>query len=224
MNTTILYKLTDKNYRTDNDTQWGEGIKRRAFGKGPIYGSGWIHAYTHPLLAVLLNPGHADIKNPIVWEAHGVVGIEDYGLRVGCRRLKTIKIISMPEVTTEQRVRFGILCTLEVCTEPSFVSWAHKWLSGEDRSEKAAEAAVNAATEAAEWAARAARDAAKEAAFAVNAAAALAAAYAAVWAARAARAAADAAYWAAWWAARSGKNIDLIALAIQATLPQVTGV
>ena len=59
--------------------------------------------------------------------------IEDYG----CTRLKTIRILPTPEITTEQRVRFGILCALEVCTEPGFVSWARRWLSGEDRSAKA---------------------------------------------------------------------------------------
>ena len=186
---TTVYKLTDQSYRTYNGTQWGEGFEHTASGEGGLCGPGWLHAYTHPLLAVLLNPVHADIKNPIVWEAEGDMGIEDHGLKVGCRRLKTIKIIPLPRVTLEQRVRFGILCSLEVCTEPSFVSWAHEWLSGENRWEEAAGEVAWAAKKAAEgeW-----------------------------WASWAARVAADAAWWAALVAAKSGKNIDLIALAEKA--------
>lgn len=35
-------------------------------------------------------------------------------------------------------VATGIKCELEVCSDESFVSWANKWLSGEDRSHSSA--------------------------------------------------------------------------------------
>ena len=165
---TILYKLTDQNYQTFNGRQWGVGIERTASGEGGLCGPGWLHAYTHPVLAVFLYPIQANIPDLVLWEAEGDVGIEHNSLIVGCTRLKTIKIIPLPEITMEQRIRFGILCALEVYSEPGFVSWARRWLSGEDRSVEAARSA-GAATWAAgaeaaglaTWAARAAEDASK---------------------------------------------------------------
>lgn len=53
--------------------------------------------------------------------------------------------IPVYEITTEQRVEFSIRAALLVYKETSFVSWAEKWLSGEDRSETLAFAAYVAA-------------------------------------------------------------------------------
>ena len=65
----MLYKLTDENDRTYNDTQWGEGVTHETSGEGKLCGEGWIHAYIDPLLAVFLNPIHACFTNPHMWEA-----------------------------------------------------------------------------------------------------------------------------------------------------------
>lgn len=140
-----LYKLTDENAMTRNNTQWGPGVTHNGTGEGDLCGPGWIHAYTDPLLAVLFNPIHADFKNPRLWEAEGDVGKTDHGFKVGCRSLTTIREISVPEITTEQRVRFAILCARQVCDDPTWMRWVDRWLSGEDRSEAAA------ATRAAVW-------------------------------------------------------------------------
>lgn len=146
---TKLYKLTDVNVRTHGGCQWGEGIEHTANGKGILCDKGWLHAYTHPLLAVLLSPIHVDFNNPKLWEAEGEIRKTDNGLKVGCIRLRTIKQIPLPKVTTEQRVRFAILCAMEVYTSPEWVEWAQNWLSGKDRTvetaTKAAKAAVMAA-------------------------------------------------------------------------------
>jgi hypothetical protein len=101
------------------------------------------------LLAVFLNPIHAAFRKPRLWEAEGEIALNDKGLKVGCVTLTTVREIPLPTVTTEQRVRFGILCALEVCSEPSFVKWANAWLDGSDRSARSAESA-------AEWSASAA--------------------------------------------------------------------
>ena len=123
-----LYKLTNELGQTYNKTQWGEGVEHTASGRGPLCADGWLHAYTHPLLAVLLNPIHAGIKRSQLWEAEGEVGAEDHGLKVGCTRLRTVRQIPVPEVTTEQRVRFGLLCALAVYHEPGFERWARSWM------------------------------------------------------------------------------------------------
>jgi len=182
-----LFKLTDRDGKTWGGAQWGPGVSHSGTGKGELCGPGWIHAYEHPLIAVLLNPIHADFKTPRLWEAEGEVGLRDGQIKCGCKTLTTVREIPLPAVTTEMRVRFAILCAKEVCACRSWNAWADRWLSGEDRSEAAAEDAAEAAwaAQAASWAAYAAARAAAEAARAARAAAAAAAA--AWWAAEAAR-------------------------------------
>jgi len=140
-----LYKLTDENGETYNHTKWGPGVTHTATGKGPLCGPGWIYAYTHPLLAVLLNPAHANFKHPRLWEAEGIVGIEDKGLKVGCKSLTTTKEIDLPKITAKQTVKFAIFCALEACVDPRFVSWAKDWLDGKNRSSLDATTAYAAA-------------------------------------------------------------------------------
>ena len=227
---TTLYKLTDEDGWTrkshENALQWGEGVTHAATGSGDaLCSDGVIHAYTDPLLAVLMNPIHVNFTTPLLWEAEGAVVASD-GTKVGVKALTTLRRMELPQVTTAQRVRFAILCAMEVCTDPAWRSWAEGWLSGEDRTAaaawatratRAAEAAARAAwaarAEAAAWAARA-EAAAWAAAWATRAAEAAARAEAAEAAARAARAeaAAEAAGAAAWMK----PGLDLAALARRA--------
>lgn len=198
-----LYKLTDGEGKTFGGTQWGPGVSHSGTGEGGLCGPGWIHAYEHPLIAVLMNPIHSNFKNPRLWEAEGEVGLRDGQLKCGCATLTTIREIPLPKITAEMRARFAILCAKDVCACHAWNAWADKWISGEDRSAAAARAAADAAWKAADGAAcaaRAAAAAAAEAAEAAEAAAASAyAAYRASWAAAwsvqwAAEAAASAAY------------------------------
>lgn len=167
----MLCKLTDKNDQTLGGCQWGEGIENTAPGTGELCTAGWLHACTDPLLAVMLNPIYADLDltTAHLWEAEGDVGREDHGLQVGCTRLKTLRRIALPSVSSEARIHFGMCCALAVCEEPSWVAWANGWLSGRDRSDRSAwgvwasaEAARGAeaawlASASAAWAASAAR-------------------------------------------------------------------
>ena len=91
---------------------------------------------------MFLNPIHADFKNPILWEAEGNVEKNDHGLKVGVKRLTTIRQIPLPDVSDEQRIKFGILCAKRVCKDKKWNSWADNWLSGQDRSTAAAAAAA----------------------------------------------------------------------------------
>src|SRR3989304_4485465 len=67
------YKLTDQQMRTYGDCQWTLGEWKETSGEGNLCGPGWLHFYTHPLLAALLNPIHANIQNPRLFrvEAEG---------------------------------------------------------------------------------------------------------------------------------------------------------
>jgi len=186
-----LYKLSDSDGKTMNGTQWGPGVSHSGTGKGGLCGPGWIHAYEHPLVAVLMNPIHASFKNPRLWEAEGEIAIRDGQLKCGCKTLTTVREIPLPEITEEMRARFAILCAKEVCADLSWNAWADKWLSGEDRSVEAAKAAAWVLYDAAAWAAEAVAAAAyrpswaaKAAAWAAEDAAATAAVYRASWGAR----------------------------------------
>ena len=155
---TIYYKLTTQEGKTRNETQWGENISHEATGdiKQGLCSDAWIHAYTHPLLAVLMNPAHAMIKNPIHWEGKGEGEAKFEPLKCGFRKFTTLRQIPLPEVTDVQKIAFGILCVKEVYKDPSWNQWADKWLSGEDRTKSSAYAASSAASSAARAAANAA--------------------------------------------------------------------
>jgi hypothetical protein len=133
-----LCKLTDQNGRTYKNTQWGKNVTHTAKEIGRDFCTEiLIHAYRTPVLAVLMNPVHARIKNPILWESRGGVVLDD-GTKVGCKSLTTIKKIPVPHVTREQKVRFAILCALSVYNGADFAEWAHLWLTAKDRTKDTA--------------------------------------------------------------------------------------
>ena len=214
---TIYYKLTTQEGKTRNETQWGENISHEATGdiKQGLCSDAWIHAYTHPLLAVLMNPAHAMIKNPIHWEGKGEGEAKFEPLKCGFRKFTTLRQIPLPEVTDVQKIAFGILCAKEVYKDSSWNQWADKWLSGEDRTKSSADAAAY-------FAADASADAAAK--YAADIAAAADAKYAAA----AAKYTADIAYYAAAKyaavvakytadiAASKDKELDFISIALKA--------
>ena len=145
-----LYKLTDKNDQTRDDTQWGLGVTHEATGKGKkLCSDGVLHAYRDPLLAVLMDPIHGEfVPDAHLWEAEGKVMVDD-GTKVGCKKMTTLRQILLPTITIEQRVRFAILCGKEVCNDSMWLKWADKWLDETDRSAANASAAAYAAAYAA---------------------------------------------------------------------------
>ena len=160
----IRYKLTTQSLTTRNGFQWEIGKTEKTDGSGELCSSGWLHCYTNPLLAILLNPVHANISSPRLFEVE-VSGSSktDNGLKEGWTGMELIKEIKIPNITITQKVAFGILCSLEVYKEKSYVVWANNWLNNVDRTELAADADAAAAADwaasaraAADWAARAA--------------------------------------------------------------------
>ena len=133
-----LYKLTDKDGYTrrgkENECLWGENVSHSGTGSGPLCSEGWVHAYTDPLVAVFMNPAHANIREARLWEAEGEIAINDNSLKVGCKTLTTIREIPCPVLTTEQRVATAILISLATSVSDAYRVWAEGWLSGADRS------------------------------------------------------------------------------------------
>ena len=206
----MLCKLTDENSLTHGNTLWGPGIRHEATGPldGGLCTNSWIHYYSHPLLAVMLNPIHVNFAKPLGW-AVSIEGLtrDDNGLKMGCRALTTLHQIDLPVVTTAQRVRFAILCGQAIIGTdlPEWSTWAEGWLNGTNRAADAAQAAARSAAQITAWAAWATT-------WAAWATVRVAAKAAARSAAQAAEAAAQAAVWAARATARAD-SIDLLALA-----------
>ena len=139
------YKLTDQNTQTHGGCRWVLGEEKTTSGEGELCGPGWLHCYSDPLLAVLLNPIHADYENPRLFRARvGRKSKHDHGLKYGYTKMTLIEEIPVPAISTEQRVRFAILCAMKVYRDPGFVQWGENWLSGKDRSAEAAAEAARA--------------------------------------------------------------------------------
>ena len=158
------YKLTDQNLQTHNGFQWELGVERTTDGRGTLCSEGFLHYYHHPLLAILLNPVHANIENPRLFEIKALgKHLNDSGLKGGCTKMTLVKEIELPTISLIQKIAFGILCSLKVYSESSYVIWANNWLNNIGRSQNYANAAANAANAAyAAYADDAARAAAKK--------------------------------------------------------------
>jgi len=220
-----LYKLTDEHDRTYGGCQWGENVTHKTSGEGGLCGPGFTHWYTHPLLAVWLNPIHAgfNLETAHLWEGEGEVVKTDRSLKVGCTRATTIKRVPLPRMTPNQLARAAILTAKQIYHEEEWNKWADRWLSGEDRSAEAAHAADSAAYVSAAYvsAAHAARSAAHAARSATHAY--VSAAHAAYFADSAARASASRlAAHVGIHAAYADDSIDLAAIAERAIREEPT--
>ena len=195
----IGYKLVDQDGYTrrgeTGETLWEVGSTVTPTGTGTgACGPGVLHDYAHPLLAVLLNPIHANIAEPRMLVLEHASAPKTDGLkRWTTRSVRVLREEPLPAVTTLQRVHWAILVARDSIGNrcPTWSAWADRWLSGEDRSWAAAREATAAAREA--------RAAAREARAAQEAA------WAAAWAAEASEAAAQEA--AAWAAAREAAAV-----------------
>ena len=136
------YKLTTKDMTTHGDCKWTVGKWKETSGEGDLCGPGWLHYYSDPLLAVLLNPLHADIDGPRLWEIEAEGEHKhDRGLKSGCTKMRLVREIDVPKISNTQRVAFAILCAKAVYKDNAFTVWADGWLSGKDRTIAAASAA-----------------------------------------------------------------------------------
>ena len=183
MTTREVFKLTTATLTTHNGYQWEVGAWRETDGRGELCGPGWLHSYSSPLVAVLHNPIHADIRDFRLWRCEARGGFkDDRGLKQGTTQLRLVEELAPAVFTTEQRAVYAILCALETYplwakydTGAAYVKWANSYLLKTPATAYAAARAAYAAADAA----RAAADAARAAYAAADAAYAARAAYAA---------------------------------------------
>ena len=131
------YKLTDQEMMTYDNCKWEIGQPKTTSGKGNLCSPGFLHYYHSPLLAILLNIKHSNFSNPRLFEVKALGNhLNDKGLKGGCTKMTIIKELPIPQITINQRIAFGILCSLQVYSEKSYVEWAYNWLNNIDRSNK----------------------------------------------------------------------------------------
>jgi hypothetical protein len=146
----LLYKLTDENGKTKNSTKWSVGATIYAEDRDPSHimlcSNPVLHAYEDPLLGLMINPIHSNIKNPRLFIVKGKVVANNKGLKCGCKSLTVLEELPVPQISLEQRIAFGIYSALKVYKEEPFVKWANDWLSGKDRSKESARSIPYATT------------------------------------------------------------------------------
>jgi len=141
---TLLYKLTENNNYTRYHTMWGENITHcvdESYPGTELCTNQVIHAYEHPVIAVLMDPVHAQFGQPLLWEAEGEVIVREGQLKCGVKKLTTVRQIALPRFTRQQRQEIMIRCALKVYRMTAFTKWAKRWLDGSDRSRESAVAA-----------------------------------------------------------------------------------
>ena len=138
---------------THNGHKWEVGIEQVINKPGNRLCSDQVfHFYDSPEIAVLMNPAHANIDKPILWEVDCNEVAHD-GAKGGAKRMTLVKKIKAPKFTTLQKQVFAIKCAMAVYKEKTFVAWAKDFISGDDRTKKSAYAAADAADAAADAAA-----------------------------------------------------------------------
>lgn len=141
-----MYKLLTQDMKSHGGFQWEMGKEYRIDKPGKTLCSDQVfHCYSHPVLAILLNPIHAHIDNPRSFEIEVDAIINDDGLKYGTKMQKLAKEIEVPQLDIMAKVDFSIRIAMDVYKEEGFTIWADTFLKRIDISETAARAAADAA-------------------------------------------------------------------------------
>lgn len=139
-NKIVAYKLLSQNMSSYNNTEWeiGGTITLPDTGNYRMCSEKVLHCYSDKYLAVLMNPAHASIDDPRLFEILVDRVVNTDGLKQASLSQTIVKEIELPIITNVQKVAFAIYCALQVYNDPTFISWAYRWLSGENRTAYAA--------------------------------------------------------------------------------------
>lgn len=135
-----LYMITDSNWQTDDNRQWGVKVGNVAVGEElkdgmcQIDKAKWLRAYTHHVIAAIMHPRDGGV----LWECDGVVRHMDVCSRAYCLGLTTVRNRRMPMLSDETRIKFGFACAKAVYKNERFLGWVTDWLAGQDRSSEKA--------------------------------------------------------------------------------------
>jgi hypothetical protein len=87
-----------------------------------------------------MNPIDACIGDPRLFEAECDGDyLDDHGLKCGYTRMRLVREIELPVLTTEQRVYAAIQCAIATgYADAGWLAWAERWIDGSDRSDGSA--------------------------------------------------------------------------------------
>lgn len=88
-----------------------------------------------PLVAIMLNPWHAQLDEAKMLELHFTTTAftaSDPAIKMNVRE------VVVPEITTDQKIIFALMVIAEVYRNDQFNQWAEKWINGSDRSAESA--------------------------------------------------------------------------------------
>ena len=150
----MIVKLTTQDMKTrkgkENETLWVLGEWHEAKGNGKtLCSDAYLHFYPNIEMAILRNCMDANIENPRAFECEAE-GVYEETLKCGAKRLRVVREIKMPTVTSEERVFTAILLALDVYDTPEFEQWAVAWCDGK-RDKSSGERALEAAVRTAKW-------------------------------------------------------------------------
>ena len=134
----LYCKWLGQNMETWEDPKWEVGVPKELPVRNnlKLYEQGLFHYSPHPLIATLSVDFDDNYKKLYEVLPEGMI-VEGNNI-CGSTKLTLVKELEIPKVTLIQKIAFRIMCAKEIYKEPTFVEWANKWLSGENRSEKLA--------------------------------------------------------------------------------------
>ena len=172
-----LYLLTNANWEA-NGTHWTTGVTKNIPGnesvfnaKGdswlsldeflaawqnkdkqqPIIREKWLHAFTHPIIAMLLNRVYVDADDPKVWRCRGKIAHLAIDKLAYCNELTTEQLMVKPNIGLYTRMKFGFACVDKVYKNTAFHNWMLDWFGGRRGHETARDMAADCELEVADF-------------------------------------------------------------------------
>jgi hypothetical protein len=88
-----------------------------------------------PLVAIMLNPWHAEVENQKMLELEfSMISMVKHDPRINL----LIRETQTPSVTTDQKIVFALMVIQDVYKNEVFNNWSDNWISGNDRSPESA--------------------------------------------------------------------------------------
>ena len=90
---------------------------------------------TSPLVAIMLNPWHAQLDKPkMVQMLFTTVDVDTSSPTISM----DVREVDVPETTTDQKIIFALMVITEIYGNEQFNQWAEKWINGSDRGARSA--------------------------------------------------------------------------------------
>ena len=149
----IIYKLTRQDRTTRDGFKYPpKGNKLPELnGEGGLCSGGFYHGYANPLLAALHAPIHVDSDYTKMIEIEVSEVYAPNQMKLGFTTGIVGRVIPLPKITDEQRKRYTIGCVCSVYQKKFFRRWANSWISGRDRSRRAASVVASTVALEADW-------------------------------------------------------------------------